>query len=213
MTRPFDISNPDDSVALDESGRGSTIFTVTNILDKPLVGTLRVHGTDGSKDGWFSVDGSIERRFLPKVGDQVTVSVNVPPGTPVAKYGLRLDALSEVNPNDDLTAGPTVSVKIREAGPPPPPRKWWIWVVVAVVVLVVAVATWLVERKKTVTPDPTTTTTTTSGSGTGGASQAGPREVIILPFRGGTVNRFRGAERVAPEKNEPNKDVRKSQQP
>ena len=156
MTRPFDITNTNDALALDASGRGKQLFTVTNTTQKPLRGTLRVRGLDSAQAGWFAVVGDAERDFPAGVGHQVEVEVKVPPGTPPAKFRMRLDALSVSNPDDDFTEGPAVAVTIPEVKiTPKKGMPWWVWVVIALVlVIVIGLVTWLALRKPTVSTPP-----------------------------------------------------------
>ena len=138
MTRPFDITNTNDALTLDASGRGKQLFTVTNTTQKPLRGILRVRGLDSAQAGWFAVVGDGERDFPAGVGHQVEVEVKVPPGTPPAKFRMRLDALSVANPDDDFTEGPVVALTIPTVEvKKPTDMPWWVWLLIALVLLVV----------------------------------------------------------------------------
>ena len=152
MTRPFDITPQTDTpLTLDASGQGKKIFNVTNKLSTPLRGTLRAFGVPPEQNGWYQVDGEIERDF--PTGDRlenVVVNVKLPPGTAPGKYRMRLDAYSSRNPEEDFTQGPEVGVVL----PAPLVEKegkgipWWVWVVIAVVLLLIAgLGTWLVLRQ------------------------------------------------------------------
>lgn len=149
MTRPFDITSTNDALTLDASGRAKQLFTVTNTTHRPLRGTLRVRGLDSAQANWFSVVGDTERDFPAGVGHQVEVEVTVPPGTPPAKFRMRLDSLSVSNPDDDFTEGPVIAVtnpavKVDKKNDIP----WWIWVVIGLVlVIVIGVVSWLATRK------------------------------------------------------------------
>src|SRR5207253_9939754 len=66
---------------------------------------------------------------------QVVVQLNVPPASPPGSYSFRLDAVSEVNPDEDFTEGPSVAFDV--AAPPPAKKKkfpWWILIVVGAIV-------------------------------------------------------------------------------
>jgi hypothetical protein len=193
MTRPFDITNTNDALTLDASGRGKIVFTVTNTSPKPLRGTLRVRGLDSSQPGWFTVGGESERDFPAGVAHQVEVEVKVPPGTPPSKFRMRLDALSVANPDDDFTEGPAVAVTI----PPveikkPTGMPWWVWVVIAVVLLIVlGVVGYLVLRKPG--PKPPDTPASAASTPTVPPVVVGPTPVPPVEFNDPRIQVAEGA--------------------
>jgi len=71
-------------------------------------------------------------------------------GAPGGKYPFRLDVASALNPDEDFTEGPTVSVEIAAATVPPPPKKkfplWIIFVIAGVVLIIIIVVIILVVR-------------------------------------------------------------------
>ena len=151
MTRPFDITTVSNALTLDAKGRGKLIFTVTNKSQQALRAKLAVVHFDTAKAGWITVAGDAVRSWAATDGvQQVEVNVAVPPGTPPGKLRMRLDAISEIRPEEDLTEGPEISVIIPavEAAPKKGGVPWWVWLIIALVVLtIVGVGTWLALRK------------------------------------------------------------------
>jgi hypothetical protein len=104
---------------------------------------------DTAKPEWFTIVGESVRDFGPNEAQQVVVELKVPPGTPPGSYSFRLDAVSEDDPDEDFTQGPSVAFDVG-ATPPPPKKKfpWWILIVVGAVVLliIIGVVIWLLVR-------------------------------------------------------------------
>jgi hypothetical protein len=78
------------------------------------------------------------------------VELKVPPGTTPGSYSFRLDAVSEDDPDEDFTEGPSVAFDVT-APPPPPPKKkfpWWILAIVGafVLLIIIGVVIWLLVR-------------------------------------------------------------------
>jgi hypothetical protein len=152
MTRLFDITTTQDSLELDRQGQGKVVFTVTNVTQQPQRCGLRPRGLDAGKAGWLRLAGEAERDFVPGMVHQVEVGIAVPPGTPLEKFRLRLDAYSVANPDDDFTEGPLVQVNPPLAAAPAPEgggrMPWWVWLVIALAVLAVGgLAFHLMSRK------------------------------------------------------------------
>jgi hypothetical protein len=104
---------------------------------------------DAAKPEWFTVAGESVRDFAPNGAQQFVVQLKVPRGTAPGSYSFRLDAVSEENPDEDFTEGPSVAFDVK--APPPPGKKkfpWWILAVVGAVVLliVIGVVIWLLVR-------------------------------------------------------------------
>jgi beta-lactam-binding protein with PASTA domain len=141
-------------VTLDDSGAARASFTVTNTSPQALRGRLLTRPRDAAKPEWFTVAGESVRDFAPDGAQQVVVELKVPPGTPIGSYSFRLDAVSEDDPDEDFTEGPSVAFDVT--APPPPKKKkfpWWILIVVGAVVLliVIGVVVWLLVRDTSVT--------------------------------------------------------------
>jgi hypothetical protein len=111
-----------------------------------------------AKPEWLSVVGESIRDFGPNAAEQVVVQLDVPPTTAPGPYAFRLDAVSEVDPDEDFTEGPSVAFEV--APPPPKPKKkfpWWILIAVGGVVLliVIGVVVWLLTKNDSKPATPT----------------------------------------------------------
>jgi serine/threonine-protein kinase len=75
------------------------------------------------------------------------VQLKVPAGSPAGSYSFRLDAISEADPDEDFTEGPSVAFQVPEP-PKKKPFPWWIVIVAAAVVLliVIGIVVWLLVR-------------------------------------------------------------------
>jgi PASTA domain-containing protein len=145
----FTVTAAGQKVDLDPSGSAKAPFTVTNTSAQPLKGRLLTKPKEPAKPEWLSIAGEAIRDFAPSAAEQVVAQVNVPPGTPPGSYSFRLDAVSEIDPDEDFTEGPSVAFDV--AAPAAPPKKkfpWWILIVVGVVVLliIIGVVVWLVTK-------------------------------------------------------------------
>jgi hypothetical protein len=135
----FSVAAARNRVNLDSSGAARASFTVTNTSAQMLKGRLLPRPSDPAKAEWFSIDGESVRDFAPNASEQAAVQLNVPSGTPPGSYTFRLDAVSQVNPDEDFTEGPSVAFDVA---PPPEPKKpfpWWIVAVVGGVVLLIVI--------------------------------------------------------------------------
>jgi hypothetical protein len=145
----FTVTAAGSKVRLDPSGAARASFTVTNTSAETLRGRLLTRANEPAKPEWFSVVGESVRDFAPNASEQAAVDLNVPPGAPPGSYAFRLDAVSQVDPDEDFTEGPTVAFEIA---PPAPkgkkPFPWWIVAVAGGVVLliVIGVVVWLLLR-------------------------------------------------------------------
>jgi hypothetical protein len=135
----FTITAAKKKLKLDRSGAARSAFTVTNTGAQTLKGRLLARPGAQTSPEWFSIVGESVRDFGPNAPGQVVVQLAVPPGSPPGSYSFRLDAVSQVLPDEDFTQGPSVSFEIK---PPPQPRKPilpWILVIVGVIVLLVII--------------------------------------------------------------------------
>jgi hypothetical protein len=135
----FTVTAGKKKVKLDRAGAARSAFTVTNTSAQTLRGRLLTRPAAPAQPEWFSLVGESVRDFAPNVPAQVVVQLNVPPGTTPSSYSFRLDAVSQVLPDEDFTVGPSVDFEVK---PPPQPRKPivpWIIVIVGVLVLLVII--------------------------------------------------------------------------
>jgi len=145
----FTVTTAAQNVNLDAAGTAKASFTVTNTSPQALRGRLLTRPRDAAKPEWFTVVGEAVRDFAPNGAQQVVVELQVPPGTPPGSYSFRLDAVSEDDPDEDFTEGPSVAFDV--VAPPPPEKKkfpWWILAIVGAVLLlvIIGVVIWLVTR-------------------------------------------------------------------
>ena len=146
----FTVTAASEKVTLDDSGAGRASFTVTNTSPEALQGQVFARPLAEAKSEWFTVAGESVRDFAPNGAQQVVVQLKVPPGTTPGSYSFRLDAVSEENPDEDFTEGPSVAFDVT--APPPPKKKkfpWWILLAVVggvVLLIVIGVVIWLLVR-------------------------------------------------------------------
>jgi beta-lactam-binding protein with PASTA domain len=145
----FTVTAAGQKVNLDKAGGAQASFTVTNTSPDGRKGRLLTRPREPAKPEWFSVIGESTRDFAANAADRVVVQLDIPPGSPPGSYSFRLDAVSEDDPDEDYTEGPSVAF---EVAPPPQPQKkkfpWWILIVAGAVVLliVIGVVAWLLLR-------------------------------------------------------------------
>jgi hypothetical protein len=144
----FTVTSAGQRVSLDANGAAQASFTVTNTSTQTLRGRLLARPGDTAKPEWFSIAGETVRQFGPNAAEQVVVQLTVPRTAPPGTYSFRLDAVSEADPDEDFTEGPSVAFDVA-ATPPPPKRKipWWIFAIAgAVVLLIIIVVVILIVR-------------------------------------------------------------------
>ena len=145
----FTVTAAGQRVNLDPSGAAQAPFTVTNTSAQELTARLLTRATAPAKAEWLSIAGEATRDFGPDAAEQVVVQLNVPPTSTPGSYSFRLDAVSEANPDEDYTEGPSVAFEIAAAAPAPKKKfPWWILVVIGAIVLliVIGVVVWLLTR-------------------------------------------------------------------
>jgi hypothetical protein len=141
----FTVTAAKKKVKLDRSGAARSSFTVTNTSAQTLKGRLLIRPGAPARPEWFSIVGESVRDFAPNVSAQVVVELNVPAGTTPGSYSFRLDAVSQVLPDEDFTDGPSVAFEVK---PPPQPRKPILpWILIIVGVLVVLIIIGVVASK------------------------------------------------------------------
>lgn len=136
----FTITAAGTRVNLDSSGTARAQFTVTNTTPQSLKGRLLTRPAASASPDWFTIAGESIRDFGPDAAEQVVVQLAVPAGSPAGAYSFRLDAVSQVDPDEDFTEGPSVAFDVAPA-PPPPKKKfpWWLVIVLGVLLVVVIV--------------------------------------------------------------------------
>ena len=144
----FIVTSAGEKVTLDESGRARAPFTVTNASAQPVKGRLVPRPRKPAKAEWFSINGESIRDFAPSAAEQVVVQLEVPLGSRPGSYKFRLDAVSEVDPDEVFTEGPFVAFEVAPQTKPKKRFPWWILAVVGAVILlaVIGVLVWLLVR-------------------------------------------------------------------
>lgn len=153
----FTVTAAGQKVKLDGTGSAEAQYTVTNTSTDDLNGRLLTTPQDPAKAEWFSIVGEATRDFAPGAAEQARVQIKVPAGTPPATYSVRLDAVSEANPDEDFTEGPSVSFDVALPPPPEPWWKkwWWVFLIIGIVVLLgIGVAVWLLTKSDKPAPPP-----------------------------------------------------------
>jgi hypothetical protein len=136
----FTVTSAGHRVSLDANGAAQASFPVTNTSTQTLRGRLLARPGDTARPEWFSVVGETVRQFGPNAAEQVVVQLNVPRTATPGTYSFRLDAISEADPDEDFTEGPSVAFDVA-AAPPPPKRRipWWIFAIAGGVVLLIII--------------------------------------------------------------------------
>jgi PASTA domain len=110
-------------------------LSVSNVTGRPIRASLSLVPTEPAKVDWFTVTGETERAFALGATESFVVKVAVPPEVPAGSYAVRCDAVSEDQPQEVFTPGPTITMTV---GAPPVKRK--LPIIPIVVAAVVAVA-------------------------------------------------------------------------
>jgi hypothetical protein len=155
MAKSFTVTTTAvDTLRADAGGRAEAVFAVTNVSGRPIRGMAKVKALGDTKKEWLSLAGETERDFAAGATQQFTANFAATGtgagGAPAGKYPFRFDAVSSMNPDEDFTEGPTVTVEVAGAGAPPPAAKkfplWIIFVIIGVVLLIGAIILFLVLR-------------------------------------------------------------------
>jgi hypothetical protein len=136
----FAVTAAHTRVKLDSSGAARATFTVTNTSAQTLKGRLLASAAEPAASEWFAVVGDSVRDFAPNIPAQIVVQLNVPPGSPPGSYSFRLDAVSQVDPDEDYTVGPSIAFEIEAPDKPKRPILPWALVVAGAIVVLVIVA-------------------------------------------------------------------------
>ena len=135
----FTVTSLSEKVTLDDSGAARASFTVTNTSPQPLRGRLPARPLGAAKADWFTVPDAV-RDFAPDGAQQVVVQLEVPRGATAGTYSFRLDAVSEADPDEDFTEGPSVAFDVKARPKPKKRFPWWILIVVGALVLLIIIA-------------------------------------------------------------------------
>ena len=144
MARSFTIETTTDTLKADAKGPPkAAAFTVINMTSRPVRGLATVKALGDTKREWLSIAGEIERDFGGGAKEHFTVNFDTA-SAPAGRYRFRLDVASALNPEEDFTEGPPVTVEVAAmpVRKPKPFPKWIIPVIASVVLLVGVVLAW-----------------------------------------------------------------------
>lgn len=131
MSSPFAITAATNGVRLDANRRGEAAFTVFNASGRPIRARARLVPDDPVATAWLTLEGESERDLAIAGTEQYAVQIAVPRDAPAGSYPFRLDAVGVENPDEDYTAGPTVTFEVPEPESSKSPFPWWILLIVA----------------------------------------------------------------------------------
>jgi len=141
LTLPsFSVTTAHSKVKLDSSGAARGQFTVTNTSAQTLKGRVLARSSEQARPEWFSIAGESVRDFTPNDPEQVDVQVSVPAGSPPGSYSFRLDAVSQVDPDEDFTVGPSIAFEVAAPEKQKRPIVPWILICVGALVLLIIIA-------------------------------------------------------------------------
>lgn len=145
MANVFDVTTATEKVTA-ENGMATAVFTVTNNTDQAIRSIVKIKPLDDTERKWLSIEGEAERDFSPNGTQQYTVNFEKPEtasaaegeNRPAESFPFRFDVVSSINPDEDFTEGPTVTVEIPEEKIPEPNGfPIWIPIVAGIVLLAV----------------------------------------------------------------------------
>ena len=112
-------------MTLDKTGGAQVPFTITNTSAQKVRGRVLTKPLAPASEEWLSLIGESVRDFAAGAVEQVIVRLRVPMGAPSGSYSFRLDAISELAPDEDFAEGPAVAFDV--AAPKSKKRfPWWI---------------------------------------------------------------------------------------
>ena len=152
MSRVFAITSSTDHIVINPDRKGEATFTVTNTASRSLRGQIRLRSLEEAKPEWFTISGETERDFTPGSTEQVTIRVQMPPGTKPGKHSFRIDVVSVENPDEDYSEGPVIALRMGVAAPAKP-FPWWILIVVCLAIVLVSVLVYVLLPQKVEVPD------------------------------------------------------------
>jgi hypothetical protein len=144
----FAVTTAGQKVSLDGQGTAQAQYTVTNTSSVQLKARLLPIALDSASLEWFSVAGDAVREFAPNGVERALVQIGIPEGTPPGTYSFRLDAISEADPDEDFTEGPSVSFDVAAPAAVKKKFPWWIFIVIGavVVLMIIGVVVWLLTK-------------------------------------------------------------------
>ncbi|HEY0048542.1 MAG TPA: hypothetical protein VGB68_04610 [Pyrinomonadaceae bacterium] len=172
MSNIFTITTAQQTLKANENGQATAVFTVTNAASRPVRYFVKIKPLGNTEAQWLMIEGETERDFPAGGTHQFTVNFNKPKSStapappsapqPAEAFPFRLDAISAINPDEDFTEGPVVTVEIPEQKVEPKKSfPWWILIVVGVLLVVGIIVAVLMYRggggdgAPTPTPTPT----------------------------------------------------------
>ncbi|WP_347329663.1 hypothetical protein [Marinimicrobium locisalis] len=151
MPNFYEISSSHDSLTL-KDGKGAASFSVRYVGERQVEARASAEPMENAKEQWLKVESPDQVSMEPGQTQTFKVGVEVPPGTPPGRYGLRLDVVSVDNTDEEYDRGPLVTFEVSESKPAPASGgfPWWAVIVAAVVLvlLVGGVVWWLVASDK-----------------------------------------------------------------
>lgn len=154
MKSAFDITTTTEQITAD-NGKATMVFTVTNTSSKGVRGVAKIKPLDNTQRDWLKLEGESERDFSANGTQQFTVNFNKPEVEAAAKeeskeetkeetketqsFPYRLDVISSINPDEDFTEGPTVTVEMPEEKKDDEPKPFPIWIPIVAGVLLLAI--------------------------------------------------------------------------
>ena len=144
----FAVTTAGQKVSLDGQGGAQAQYTVTNTSSVQLRGRLLTVALGSASGEWFSIAGDAVREFGPSGVERALVQITIPEGTPPGTYSFRLDAVSEPDPDEDFTEGPSVSFDVAAPAAPKKKFPWWIVIAIGavVVLMIIGVVVWLLTK-------------------------------------------------------------------
>lgn len=151
MPNFYEISSSHDSLTL-KDGKGTASFSVRYVGERQVEARASAEPMEDANKQWLKVESPEQVSMEPGQTQSFKVGVEVPPGTPPGRYGLRLDVVSVDNTDEEYDRGPLVTFEVSESKPAPASGgfPWWAVIVAAVVLvlLVGGVVWWLVASDK-----------------------------------------------------------------
>lgn len=115
MSPLFIITSASDTVQLDSQNQAETIFTVRNLVNRPVRGRASLSALNPVASNWITILGATERD-LPIAGiEQYIVKVSVPENAPVGNYTFQFNMLDVDNPDESFTQGPPVQFTVTSS--------------------------------------------------------------------------------------------------
>lgn len=155
MSRVFAITAAANNVHINDKREGEATFTVTNVSGSGLRGRVNIVSTSVSDKSIFSIEGKSERDFSEEETIQFTVKIKIPSDIEKGTYNFSIDMVSVKNPDEDYTAGPSVSFDVSEMKSIVQPkktcweRKWCLILsIVAAVTIVAGILVWAFSGSK-----------------------------------------------------------------